>query len=61
MEMILYTAVAVLLYIVSDRLLLWLEARNGGLLPNRSLIFFGILLVLAMISFTVLRAVLGGP
>ena len=45
MEVILFTAVAAVLYLVSDRLLLLLEARAGRRFEYRSLVFFAILLV----------------
>ena len=51
MEIILFTAVAAVLYLVADRLLLLLEARAGRRFEYRSLIFFAILLVLAVATF----------
>jgi hypothetical protein len=55
MEVVLFTAVAVILYFVSDRLLLVLEARAGRRFEYRSLVFFAILLTLAVVVFGAIR------
>ena len=54
-----FTAVAALLYLVSDRLLEWLEIRLGRGLEHRSLVFFGILLTLALATFSAIRTYTG--
>ncbi|MCC7411844.1 MAG: hypothetical protein IT495_09435 [Gammaproteobacteria bacterium] len=59
MEIVWFTATAVILYVVSDWLLQRLELRAGRRFAQRSLVFFAILLVLALVSFTILRRVLG--
>lgn len=59
MEIVAYTAVAILLYLVSDWILRMIEAQMGRTLPQRSVIFFVILLVLALISFSLIRSYLG--
>lgn len=51
MEMIYFTLAGIVLYLVSDRLLDWVEQRRGARFEQRSLIFFAILLVLALIAF----------
>jgi hypothetical protein len=51
MEVILFTAVAAVLYLVSDRLLLLLESRAGRRFEHRSLLFFAMLLALAVVTF----------
>ena len=53
--MLLFTALAVILYLVSDRLLNALEVRAGRRFEYRSLIFFVILLVLALVAFTAVQ------
>lgn len=58
MEIILFTLVAILLYLIADKLLRFFEARRGEPLPHRSLIFFVLLLTLALLSFNFLDAVL---
>lgn len=59
MEFLYLLAAGVVLYAVSDRLLRLIEARRGRPFENRSLIFFAILLVLAVGSFAVIRRLLG--
>ncbi len=51
LEALAYTVVAVLLYAVSDWLLNGMETRRGARFENRSLIFFAIILTLALVSF----------
>jgi cytochrome c biogenesis factor len=55
MEMVLFTLVAIGLYFVADRLLQALEVRAGRRFENRSLIFFALLLALAVATFALLR------
>ena len=55
MEMLLFTALAVVLYLVSDRALNALEVRAGRRFEYRSLIFFVILLVLAIAVFSAVQ------
>lgn len=61
MELIAYTVVAVILYMASDYILNTIEIRMGKRLPNRSLIFLVIISILAVSSFSILRAVLDKP
>jgi len=56
MEMIYYTVAAVLLYLVSDRILNRIEIYRGERLPYRSLVFFVIILFLSLISFSLISA-----
>lgn len=55
MEIILFTVVAAVLYLVADRLLLLLESRAGRRFENLSLAFFAILLALAVVTFGALQ------
>lgn len=55
MEMIYYTVAAVLLYLVSDWILNRIEIRRGERLEHRSLIFFAIILVLAVAVFNLIQ------
>jgi hypothetical protein len=57
-EALVFLAVAVALYWLADQILLWIEERRGARLENRSLVFFGILLVLALASFWALGRLL---
>ncbi len=58
-EALVFLAVAVVLYWVSDQILLRIEAARGARLESRTLIFFGILLTLALASFWALERLLG--
>ena len=55
MEMLLFTALAVVLYLVADRALNALEVRAGRRFEYRSLIFFVILLALAIAVFSAVQ------
>ena len=59
MEIIYFTLAAVVLYLAADRILDQIERAAGRRFEQRSLIFFAILLVLAMVSFAVLRHLTG--
>ena len=59
MEAILFLLTGVVLYAVSDWLLLRIEGYFGRTLEQRSLVFFAILLVLALVSFSLIRRLLG--
>mgnify|MGYP001138006579 CR=1 FL=1 len=54
-EALLFTALAVVLYLVADRLLDALERRAGRRFEYRSVVIFVILLLLALLSFAVVR------
>jgi hypothetical protein len=60
MQILLFTALAIVLYVASDRLLLALEMRAGRRFEYRSLIFFAILLVLAVIAFAAVQRLAPG-
>ncbi len=60
MEAVYFTLAAIALYFVSDRILERIEVARGARLEHRSLVFFGILLGLALIGFAVIRQ-LSGP
>ena len=55
MELVYFTVVAVVLYFVSDWILRVVESGFGRTFEHRTLIFFGILLTLALISFWIIR------
>jgi hypothetical protein len=57
-EIILFTIVAVALYLFSDWLVRTIEQRRGAALPNRSLVFFAIITVLALASFEFIQRLL---
>ena len=51
MEILYFTVIAVGLYAISDAILNYVERTRGARFENRQLIFFGIILVLALITF----------
>ena len=57
-EILLFTLVAIVIYLVSDRIIRMIEARRGAALKQRQVIFFAVFLVLALVSFRVLRILL---
>ncbi len=59
MSIIYFTAVAVLLYLVSDWILNRIEVAVGKRFEYRSLIFFAILLVLALTTFSLIQVYTG--
>jgi len=56
-----FTLVAVILYLVSDWLLERIEVAAGKRLEHRSIIFFVILLSLALVSFSLIQGYTGNP
>ena len=59
MSIIYFTLVAALLYLFSDWVLQRVEAAAGRRFEHRSLIFFAILLTLALTSFSLLGDLAG--
>jgi hypothetical protein len=60
MDIVYFTVVAIGVYFTADWLLDWLERKRGGRFENRQVMFFAIILPLALASFWLLR-LLGGP
>lgn len=59
MEIVLFTIVGVALYFAADWALRTLERMHGAPLPYRNIVYFVIILVLALASFTFLQNI--GP
>ena len=59
MSIVYFTLVAALLYLFSDWLLQRAEVVAGRRFENRSLVFFCILLVLAVVSFSLIGQLTG--
>lgn len=59
MEALYFVIVAIALYFVSDRVLTLIEDRRGRRFEERSLIFFFILLGLALLTFTLIGRIAG--
>ena len=57
-EILLFTLVAIVIYLVSDWIVRMIEVRRGAALKQRQVVFFAVFLVLALISFRVLRILL---
>ena len=56
MEIIYFTVVAIGLYAVADGALRWMERLRGAPFENRQVVFFAIILPLALITFWLLQA-----
>ena len=59
MEIVLFTIVGIALYFAADWALRTLEGMHGAPLPYRNIVYFVIILVLALASFTFLQRI--GP
>lgn len=59
-EILLFTLNAIVIYLIADWIIRMIEARRGEILKNRQVVFFAIFLVLALVSFRVLRVLLSG-
>jgi hypothetical protein len=59
MEIIYFTLTAILLYLAADWILKRIETASGKQLKYRNLIFFVILLGMALTSFTLIRNLSG--
>jgi hypothetical protein len=58
-ELFLFTLNAIVIYLVSDWLVRLIEKRRGGVIKQRQIIFFVIFLTLALVSFRLLKSLLG--
>ena len=58
MDIILFTAVAIAIYLSADWILRWAEERRGAAFKQRQVIFFAVFLVLALTSFELLKSML---
>lgn len=59
MEIVLFTVVGIVLYLVTGQLLSMLEKLHGDPLPQRNIVFFVIILALSLPTFSMLRSLLG--
>ncbi len=60
-DLIHFTLNAIVIYLVADWLVRLIEKRRGGTIKQRQIIFFIIFLSLALISFRLLKSLLGAP
>jgi hypothetical protein len=61
MEVVYFTLVGIVLYLASDWVLQRIEIAAGRRLEHRTLIFFALLLTLALVSFSLIRWYTGNP
>ncbi|NOR35984.1 MAG: hypothetical protein GQ577_04480 [Woeseiaceae bacterium] len=61
MQFIYFTLAAAILYLGSSWIVDRIEVAAGKRFEHRSLLFFGILLTLALISFSIIRIYTGNP
>ena len=61
MEVVYFTLVGIVLYLASDWILQRIEISAGRRLEHRTLIFFALLLTLALVSFSLIRWYTGNP
>ena len=59
MEIVLFTGVGIMLYLVTDQLLSMLERMHGEPLPQRNIIFFVIIVALALPTFSIIQGLTG--
>ncbi len=59
MEIVLFTGVGMVLYLVTGQLLNALERLHGEPLPQRNIIFFVIIVALSLPTFSVMRSLTG--
>ena len=55
MEVVLFSIVGIAIYFAADRILMLVEKRLGRPLPNRSVIYFVIFMVLILLSFEIIQ------
>ncbi len=58
LEIVAYTIAAIAIYMVSDAILRQVEQRRAEPLANRSVVFFIIILTIAIITFAIIRSFL---
>lgn len=61
MEAVYFTVTGIVLYLVADRLVDLVERRAGRVLEHRTLLFFVLLLSLALATFAAIRWLLPPP
>ncbi len=61
MQIVYYTAAGIVLYLAADWILKQIERRRGAVFENRTIIFFFILLALALVTFQAIQYFLVPP
>ena len=57
MDLVYFTVIAVGLYFGADRILDFIERKRGARFENRQIVFFAIILPLALLAFWLVRSV----
>jgi predicted PurR-regulated permease PerM len=57
MEILAFTANAIVIYLLTDWIIRVIEKKRGEVLKQRQAVFFVIILVLALVSFRLLRMI----
>jgi hypothetical protein len=57
-EIVLFTGVGILLYLVTGQILTRLERMHGDVLPQRNIVFFVIILSLSVPTFSLVRTLI---
>jgi hypothetical protein len=60
MDIVYFTVIAIGIYFAADRLLDLIERKRGARFENRQVVFFAIILPLALVTFWLVRALQGG-
>lgn len=60
-ELVLFTLNAIVIYLIADRIVRLIERRRGAVLKQRQVVFFAIFLLLALVTFRLLRVLTGEP
>ncbi len=59
-EIFIYTASGILLYVVADAALNYIEKLHGEPIPHRHIVFFVIIFMMAMILFQLINLIFTG-
>ena len=59
MSIVYFTLVAIILYLAADWILVRIETAAGRVLEHRSIIFFALLLALALTTFSLIQVYTG--
>ena len=57
-EILVFTLNAIVIYFLADWIVRMIEAKRGEVLKQRQIVFFAVFLVLALITFRLLRELL---
>jgi hypothetical protein len=61
LEAVYFTVTGILLYLLADRVVVLIERRAGRVLEHRTLLFFVLLLTMALVTFAAIRHFLPPP